>query len=59
MVQLFPVKSISQLKRLQWDQMTREERVRLMIADSEAYIEKVPEGHWLDILDGIAKGPQQ
>lgn len=38
--------------------MTREERVKLLLKDEEAYIAKVPDGHWLDILDGIARsGP--
>ena len=41
-----------------WDDMTREERVELLLEDSDAYIDQVPEGHWLQLLDGIAKlGP--
>jgi hypothetical protein len=40
-----------------FDQMTREERVAYMLQDSDAYIESVPEGHWLLILDGLAKLP--
>jgi hypothetical protein len=35
--------------------MTKKERVKLMLADVDAYTEKVPAGHWLDVLDGIAR----
>jgi hypothetical protein len=34
--------------------MTRMERARLMIEDYDTYQALVPEGHWLQLLDGIA-----
>lgn len=40
-----------------YEEMTRQERVDLMLEDSDAYIDLVPEGHWLLILDGMAKLP--
>lgn len=55
---LFHVRQISILKKLKWHEMTREERAHLMLYDYQSYAEKVPEGHWLQILDGIARsGP--
>lgn len=46
--------------RKSWDEMTKEERVALLLEDSDAYIEAVPGPHWLDILDGIARlGPYE
>ena len=48
-------RKISELKKLAWQDLTKEERVKLLLADSDAYIEKVPEGHWLDVADGIAR----
>lgn len=43
-----------------WDEMTREERAKLMIEDYDTYKQIVPELHWLQILDGIAKlGPYE
>jgi hypothetical protein len=35
--------------------MTRIERAKLMIEDYEAYAELVPKGHWLQLLEAIAK----
>ena len=43
---------MSALKK--YEEMTRQERVRLMLTDYDAYAEMVPEGHWLQILEGIA-----
>lgn len=41
-----------------FDDMTRKERVKLIIEDSQAYIDLVPSELFLGILDGIAKiGP--
>lgn len=40
-----------------YEEMTRQERVDLMLEDSDAYIDLVPEGHWLLVLDGMAKLP--
>lgn len=38
--------------------MTKQERVELLLSDSDAYIDAVPEDHWLLLLDPIAKmGP--
>lgn len=51
MVHLFPMAGKT------WNQMTREERVALLLEDSDAYIELVPEGHWLLILDGLSGLP--
>ena len=43
-----------------WDEMTREERAKLMIEDYDTYKQIVPEEHWLQLLDGIAKlGPYE
>lgn len=48
------------MKQKTWDEMSRAERVKLLLEDSDAYINMVPQGHWLDILDGIAKlGPYE
>lgn len=35
--------------------MTREERAQLLIKDWDTYKKIVPEGYWLQILDGMSK----
>ncbi len=40
-----------------YEEMTRQERVELMLEDSDTYMDMVPEGHWLQVLDGMAKLP--
>jgi hypothetical protein len=46
---------IERLKATPWEDMTKAERVKLLLADSDAYIAAVPAGHWLDVADGVAK----
>ena len=49
-VYLFPMQ-----QNKSWEEMTKKERASLIVSDSQAYMDIVPTGHWLLILDGIAK----
>lgn len=41
-----------------WEEMTKAERIKLIVEDSQAYIDLTPPSHFMAVLDGIAKtGP--
>lgn len=43
-----------------FDDLSKAERIKLILTDSQAYIDLVPGERWLGVLDGIAKvGPYE